>query len=65
MKKLLSILLTGFMLAGPARATEIWMFAGPHIEHPTPGWEGVRRDMGEMWKADASWKTVAGAREGH
>src|SRR5262249_31685817 len=42
-------------------ATEIWMFAGPYVAHPAPGWEWVRRDMGQMWKADAPWKTVAGA----
>jgi hypothetical protein len=40
-------------------APEIWMFAGPYVAHPFPGWEEVRRDMGEMWKPDAPWQTVA------
>jgi hypothetical protein len=61
MKKLSSILAASLLLAGPARATEIWMFAGPFVNNPSPGWEAVRRDMGEMWKADAPWKTVARA----
>jgi hypothetical protein len=60
MKRLCSILATGFLLAGPARATtEIWMSAGPHIDHPAPGWEGLRTDAGDMWKPDAPWATVA------
>jgi hypothetical protein len=37
------------------------MFAGPYVERPAPGWEGVRRDMGDMWKEDAPWQTVARA----
>jgi hypothetical protein len=40
---------------------EIWMFAGPYVNHPAPGWEGVRRDMGDMWKEDAPWQTVSRA----
>jgi len=40
---------------------ELWMFAGPYVDHPAPGWEGVRRDMGEMWKEDAPWQTVSRA----
>jgi hypothetical protein len=59
MKKLFSILAVSFLLASPARAAEIWMFAGPHIEHPAPGWEGLRSDAGDMWKPDAPWRTVA------
>ncbi|HZT02006.1 MAG TPA: hypothetical protein VFA39_07080 [Steroidobacteraceae bacterium] len=40
---------------------EIWMFAGPYVEHPAPGWEDVRRDMRNVWNVDAPWKTVSGA----
>lgn len=40
---------------------EIWMFAGPYVSRPAPGWEWVRRDMGDMWKADAPWQSVARA----
>jgi len=61
MTKLYSVLAASLLLASPARATQIWMFAGPHVDHPAPGWEGIRRDAGEMWKADAPWKTVARA----
>src|SRR5689334_3516920 len=61
MNKLCLVLAASLLLLGPARATEIWMFAGPHVEHPAPGWEGVRRDMGALWKPDAPWKTVAAA----
>ena len=35
------------------------MSAGPHIDHPAPGWEGLRTDSGDMWKPDAPWATVA------
>src|ERR1700676_4606979 len=59
MKKLFAILAAGLLLAGPARATEVWMSAGPHINHPAPGWEGLRTDAGDMWKPDAPWSTVA------
>ena len=58
----------GAVAAGPsARATDIWMLSGPHIEKPFPctdkcsGWEGVRRDAGDMWKPDAPWEKVAHA----
>jgi hypothetical protein len=48
------------LLAGSAAAaTDIWMSAGPHINHPAPGWEGPRTDSGDMWKPDAPWATVA------
>jgi hypothetical protein len=59
MKKLLSALAVSILLAGPAHATEIWMSAGPHINHPAPGWEGLRTDAGDMWKPGAPWATVA------
>jgi hypothetical protein len=37
------------LLAGSAvGATDIWMSAGPHINHPAPGWEGLRTDSGDM-----------------
>jgi hypothetical protein len=42
-----------------ASAQEIWMSAGPHINHPAPGWEGIRTDSGDLWKPDAQWATVA------
>jgi hypothetical protein len=42
-----------------AMATEVWMSAGPHINHPASGWEGLRTDGGDMWKLDAPWLTVA------
>src|SRR5450756_1851711 len=42
-----------------AHAQQIWMSAGPHINHPAPGWEGIRTDSGDMWKPDAPWATVA------
>jgi hypothetical protein len=29
------------------------MSAGPHINHPVPGWEGLRADAGDMWKPNA------------
>jgi hypothetical protein len=68
MKKPLFVSLTALLLfaaqhgaAADNSAPQIWMFAGPYVEHPAPGWEEVRRDMGDMWKADAPWKTVAGA----
>jgi len=61
MRRLFLVLAASLLLMGPARTNEIWMFAGPHVERPAPGWEGVRRDMGELWKADAPWKTVARA----
>lgn len=44
-----------------ASATEIWMWGGPHVEHPAPGWENVRADKGQMWTPDAPWKTVSRA----
>jgi hypothetical protein len=43
----------------PVRSQEIWMSAGPHINHPAPGWEGIRTDSGDLWKPDAPWATVA------
>jgi hypothetical protein len=49
------------MTCSAAAAPEIWMFAAPYVSHPAAGWELVRRDMGDMWKPDAPWKTVAGA----
>lgn len=42
-----------------ALSQEIWMSAGPHINHPAPGWEEIRTDSGDMWKPDAPWATVA------
>ena len=42
-------------------AQEIWIWGSPNVVHPVPGWEKVRPDKGEMWKADAPWQTVAGA----
>ncbi|MBV8919850.1 hypothetical protein [Bradyrhizobium sp.] len=59
MERLFSILAVGLLLAGQAHATEIWMFAGPHVDHPAPGWERLRTDAGNMWKPDAPWATVA------
>src|ERR1043166_8854027 len=59
--KLVSMLAAGFLLAGPTYAAQIWMFAGPQVSHPAPGWEAVRRDMGDMWKPGAPWQIVAGA----
>ena len=61
MKILFSILAACLLLPASVHATEIWMFAGPHVEHPAPGWEGLRTDTGDLWKPDAPWKTVAGA----
>jgi hypothetical protein len=46
-------------LSVTASATEIWMLGGTHIDHPAPGWEGLRTDAGDMWKPDAPWQTVA------
>jgi hypothetical protein len=60
-KLCLFLIATVFFISIPASAQEIWMFAGPYVKHPAPGWEEVRRDMGDMWKPDAPWKTVAGA----
>jgi hypothetical protein len=54
-------LLTSALLAAALSAPQIWMFAGPYVDRPAAGWEGVRRDMGDMWQPDAPWKTVAGA----
>jgi hypothetical protein len=44
-----------------ASAQEVWMWAGPHVDHPVPGWEDVRSDKGDMWKPDAPWKAVSHA----
>ncbi len=46
-------------VSGPASATEIWMWGGPRVDHPAPGWENVRADKGDMWTPDAPWKTVS------
>jgi hypothetical protein len=46
MKTLLSILAAGYFLAGPARATEIWMRGPPGVLN-TPRLGGVRADAGE------------------
>jgi hypothetical protein len=51
MKRLFAILAAGLLLAGPARATEV--DERPHINHPAPGWEGLRTDAGDMWKPNA------------
>lgn len=48
-----------FSLAAAASATEIWMWGGPRVDHPVPGWENVRADKGDMWTPDAPWKTVS------
>jgi hypothetical protein len=55
--------LVGALQAGavPVSATEIWMWGGPRVDHPVPGWENVRADKGDMWTPDAPWKTVSGA----
>jgi hypothetical protein len=42
-----------------AAAQEIWMFAGPYVKRPALGWEGVRRDMADMWTDGAPWETVS------
>ena len=62
-RRLLRVLLLAVLpiVSFRASAQEIWMFAGPHVNHPAPGWEGVRRDMGDMWKTDAPWKAVSHA----
>ncbi len=49
------------VMAGDSLMPEIWMFAGPFVNNPAPGWEEVRRDMRDMWKPDAPWKTVSDA----
>src|SRR5258708_6966189 len=56
---LFGLLAASLCLSIPASAQEIWMSAGHHINHPAPGWEGVRRDSGDMWKPGAPWATVA------
>jgi hypothetical protein len=49
-----------FALTGStAGATDIWMWGSPRVLNKPAGWEGVRADAGDMWKADAPWKTVA------
>jgi len=66
MKTLFAIAVAGMLAFASLRARaadeaipEVWMFAGPYVANPFPGWEGVRRDMGEMWKPDSPWQTVA------
>lgn len=54
-----SALLLLTLVSSNAGATEIWMLGSPRVANKAPGWEGVRADAGDMWKADAPWETVA------